>query len=34
MAGFLVRHHFTGRVSALVSAERMRADLLTAPPAP
>lgn len=32
MAGFLDRHHYTGRVSAQVLAERMRAHLLTASP--
>ncbi|GFG70940.1 IS110 family RNA-guided transposase [Mycolicibacter senuensis] len=30
MAGFLARHHYTGRVSAQVLADRMRANLLTA----
>ena len=30
MAGFLARHHYTGRVPAQVLAERMRANLLTA----
>lgn len=30
MAGFLSRHHYTGRVRAQVLAERMRANLLTA----
>lgn len=29
MAGFLARHHYTGRVPAQVLAERMRANLLT-----
>lgn len=29
MAGFLSRHHYTGRVPAQVLAERMRANLLT-----
>jgi len=32
MAGFLARHHYTGRVPAQVLAERMRASLLTASP--
>jgi transposase len=32
MAGFLSRHHYTGRVPAQVLAERMRASLLTASP--
>lgn len=32
MAGFLSRHHYTGRVPAQVLAERMRANLLTASP--
>ncbi|MDT0353452.1 hypothetical protein [Pseudonocardia charpentierae] len=32
MAGFLDRHHYTGRVSAQVLAERMRANLLSASP--
>ncbi|MGH3462524.1 MAG: IS110 family transposase [Kribbellaceae bacterium] len=32
MAGFLARHHYTGRVPAQVLAERMRANLLTASP--
>jgi transposase len=32
MAGFLTRHHYTGRVSAQVLADRMRAHLLTASP--
>jgi len=32
MAGFLGRHHYTGRVSAQVLAERMRTNLLTASP--
>lgn len=32
MAGFLTRHHYTGRVPAQVLAERMRANLLTASP--
>ena len=32
MAGFLARHHYTGRVSAQVLAERMRAHLLSASP--
>jgi transposase len=32
MAGFLARHHYTGRVPAQVLAERMRANLLTAAP--
>lgn len=30
MAGFLSRHHYTGRVPAQVLAERMRSNLLTA----
>ncbi len=30
MAGFLARHHYTGRVPAQVPAERMRANLLSA----
>src|SRR3954463_1055934 len=32
MAGFLARHHYTGRVPAQVLAERMRAHLLFASP--
>lgn len=32
MAGFLSRHHYTGRVPAQVLAERMRANLLTGAP--
>ncbi|MFT4080945.1 MAG: IS110 family transposase [Nocardioides sp.] len=32
MAGFLSRHHYTGRVPAQVLAERMRANLLTGSP--
>ena len=32
MAGFLTRHHYTGRVPAQVLAERMRANLLTGSP--
>jgi transposase len=32
MAGFLARHHYTGRVPAQVLAERMRANLLTGSP--
>jgi transposase len=32
MAGFLTRHHYTGRVPAQVLAERMRAHLLTGAP--
>jgi transposase len=32
MAGFLDRHHYTGRVPAQVLAERMRAHLLSASP--
>ena len=32
MAGFLRRHHYTGRVTAQVLAEKMRANLLTASP--
>jgi transposase len=32
MAGFLARHHYTGRVPAQVLADRMRAHLLTASP--
>lgn len=32
MAGFLARHHYTGRVPAQVLAERMRANLLTSSP--
>ncbi len=32
MAGFLRRHHYTGRVPAQVLAEKMRANLLTASP--
>jgi transposase len=32
MAGFLARHHYTGRVPAQVLAERMRANLLTGAP--
>lgn len=32
MAGFLARHHYTGRVPAQVLAERMRAHLLTGSP--
>ena len=32
MAGFLTRHHYTGRVPAQVLAERMRANLLSASP--
>ena len=32
MAGFLTRHHYTGRVHAQVLAERMRANLLTGSP--
>jgi transposase len=32
MAGFLIRHHYTGRVPAQVLAERMRANLLTGSP--
>lgn len=32
MAGFLGRHHYTGRVPAQVLAERMRANLLTGAP--
>jgi hypothetical protein len=31
-AGFLDRHHYTGRVSAQILAERMRAHLLSASP--
>ena len=33
MAGFLARHHYTGRVPAPVLAQRMRANLLSASPA-
>jgi transposase len=32
MAGFLARHHYTGRVPAQVLAQRMRANLLTGSP--
>lgn len=32
MAGFLTRHHYTGRVPAQVLAERMRSNLLSASP--
>jgi transposase len=32
MAGFLARHHYTGRVPAPVLAQRMRANLLSASP--
>src|SRR5690606_36176246 len=32
MAGFLARHHYTGRVPAQILAERMRANLLTGSP--
>lgn len=32
MAGFLTRHHYTGRVRAQVLAEKMHANLLTASP--
>lgn len=32
MAGFLARHHYTGRVPAQILAEKMRANLLTASP--
>jgi transposase len=32
MAGFLARHHYTGRVPAQVLAERMRTNLLTGSP--
>ena len=32
MAGFLARHHYTGRHPAQVLAEKMRANLLTASP--
>ena len=32
MAGFLARHHYTGRVPAQVLAQRMRAHLLSASP--
>lgn len=32
MAGFLTRHHYTGRQPAQVLADRMRANLLTASP--
>jgi transposase len=32
MAGFLSRHHYTGRVPAQVLADRMRANLLTSSP--
>jgi hypothetical protein len=34
MGGFLTRHHYTGRVPAQVLAERMRANLPPARPAP